>query len=62
MEEGCYIAFVEELPGANTQGATLEETRQNLTEAISLLLGCYREELEQGLVGQTITREPISVP
>ena len=25
-----YIAFVEELPGANTQGATLEEARANL--------------------------------
>ncbi len=31
-----YIGFVEELPGANTQGATLEEARANLQEAISL--------------------------
>ncbi len=30
-----YIAFVEELPGANTQGATLEEARSNLKEAVS---------------------------
>lgn len=29
-----YVGFVEELPGANTQGATLEEARQNLKEAI----------------------------
>ncbi len=29
-----YIASVEELPGANTQGATLEETRENLQEAV----------------------------
>lgn len=29
-----YVAFVEELPGANTQGATLEEVRINLKEAV----------------------------
>ena len=33
-----YIAFVEELPGANTQGATLDETRENLQEAVQLVL------------------------
>ncbi len=33
-----YIAFVEELPGANTQGTTLAEARENLHEAIELVL------------------------
>ena len=33
-----YIGFVEELPGANTQGATLEEARENLREAVELVL------------------------
>ncbi len=37
-----YIAFVEELPGANTQGATLEEARANLTEAVELVLDTNR--------------------
>ena len=32
-----YIGFVEELPGANTQGATLEEARENLKEAVQLI-------------------------
>jgi len=32
-----YAAFVEELPGANTQGKTLEEARRNLAEAVELL-------------------------
>jgi len=32
-----YVAFVEELPGANTQGATLAEARANLHEAIALV-------------------------
>jgi predicted RNase H-like HicB family nuclease len=34
---GGYIRFVEELPGANTQGRTLRETRANLKEAIALV-------------------------
>jgi predicted RNase H-like HicB family nuclease len=33
-----YIGFVEELPDANTQGATLEEVRNNLQEAVALVL------------------------
>lgn len=33
-----YIGFVEELPGANTQGATLEEVRANLKEAVALVV------------------------
>ncbi len=33
-----YVAFVEELPGANTQGATLEKARANLEEAVGLVL------------------------
>ncbi|HEY7985244.1 MAG TPA: type II toxin-antitoxin system HicB family antitoxin [Ktedonobacterales bacterium] len=33
-----WIGYVEELPGANTQGATLEETRENLREAVELML------------------------
>ncbi|HZH33115.1 MAG TPA: type II toxin-antitoxin system HicB family antitoxin [Pyrinomonadaceae bacterium] len=38
-----YIAFVEELPGANSQGATLEEARANLEEAIELVMEANRE-------------------
>lgn len=37
-DEGGYIGFVEELPGANTQGETLEEVRENLQEAIALVM------------------------
>jgi predicted RNase H-like HicB family nuclease len=38
-----YIGFVEELPGATTQGATLEESRANLEEAVHLVLEANRE-------------------
>ena len=41
-----YAAFVEELPGANTQGATLEEARENLQEAVTMLLQANRELTE----------------
>ena len=37
-----YIGFVKELPGANTQGATLEEARANLVEAVELVLEANR--------------------
>ena len=56
-----YIGFVEELPGANTQGATLDETRQNLEEAIDLVLEANRVLAEEALVGQDVIREPISI-
>ena len=57
VSEG-YIAFVEELPGANTQGATLEEARENLQEAVALVLEANRELAEKALAGQQVTREP----
>lgn len=41
-----YIGYVEELPGANTQGETLEETRENLKEAIELVLEANRQLVE----------------
>jgi predicted RNase H-like HicB family nuclease len=53
-----YIAFIEELPGANTQGHTLDEARDNLREAVSLVLEANRELAERSLTGQTVTREP----
>jgi len=37
-----YVGFAEELPGANTQGETLEEARENLQEAIEMILEANR--------------------
>lgn len=42
--EGGYVGYVAELPGANTQGETLDEVRENLSEAIQLILTAKREE------------------
>jgi predicted RNase H-like HicB family nuclease len=52
-----YVAFVEELPGANTQGATLEEARANLKEAAELVLEANRTLLEEELRGAQVIRE-----
>ena len=53
-----YIAFIEELLGANTQGDTLDEARENLKEAVELVLEANRELARQSLKGQNVTREP----
>jgi predicted RNase H-like HicB family nuclease len=56
-----FIAFVEELPGANSQGASLEEARANLEEAVSLVLEANRQLAEEDLAGATVIREPFSL-
>jgi len=56
-----YIAFVEELPGANSQGATLEETRANLEEAVELVMEANRELAKESLGGKTVIREELIV-
>jgi predicted RNase H-like HicB family nuclease len=56
-----YIGFVEELPGANTQGATLEEARENLREAILLVIEANRSMAGQGVEGEPVIRETIRI-
>ena len=58
--EGGWVAWVEELPGALTQGETLEESRANLAEAIELILEANRE-LRQGPVAEGVIRETITI-
>jgi predicted RNase H-like HicB family nuclease len=42
-----YVAFVEELRGASTQAATLDEARKNLKEAVALVLEANRSLAEE---------------
>ncbi len=56
-----YIAFVEELPGANTQGATLDETRENLKEAVELVLEANRTLAEEELRDADVIRETMEL-
>jgi predicted RNase H-like HicB family nuclease len=57
-----YIGFIEELPGANTQGATLEEARANLAEAVELVLEANRTLSQESIQGQQVIRESFSLP
>ncbi len=54
-----YVAFVEELPGANTQGATLEEARTNLRGAVELVLEANRPLAAEEHAGADVIREPL---
>lgn len=56
-----YIAFVEELPGANTQGQTLEEARENLREAVELVLEANRELARSDVGDGDVIREPLRI-
>lgn len=56
-----WIGYVEELSGANTQGATLEEARANLKEAIALIIEANRELARREAAGKTVIRETVNV-
>jgi predicted RNase H-like HicB family nuclease len=55
-----YVAYVEEIPGVNTQGRTLAEARRNLREAIHLILATNRELAAKALCPEP-RRESITV-
>jgi predicted RNase H-like HicB family nuclease len=57
-----YLAFVEELPGANTQAETLEEARANLKEAVTMVLDANRELSKESLEGAEVIRETLILP
>jgi predicted RNase H-like HicB family nuclease len=54
-----WIGFVEELPGANTQGKTLDEARTNLEEAVRLVIEANREIARRETAGRTVIREEL---
>lgn len=56
-----WLGYVEELPGANTQGKTLDEARENLREAVQLIIEANRELLLGQIEGHEIIREPLTV-
>jgi predicted RNase H-like HicB family nuclease len=60
-EGGGYVAYAEELPGSISQGDTLEEARENLRDAIELLVEANRELTGKPRPGKKITREKIKV-
>jgi predicted RNase H-like HicB family nuclease len=60
-EGGGYVAYTEELPGAISEGDTLEEARKNLRDAIEQLLEANRQMTAGSKVGKKVTRETIAI-
>jgi predicted RNase H-like HicB family nuclease len=60
VREG-YIAFVEELPGANTQGATLEEAPANLDEVARVVLEANRTPAQEALGTRSVIHERFKI-
>jgi predicted RNase H-like HicB family nuclease len=59
-EEGGFWAYCPEVPGANGQGETVEETMENLADAIELMLDVLREEANKS-ASQSATRRTVRV-
>ncbi len=59
--EKWYIGYVEEMPGVNTQGQTLEEVRENLHEALRLIIEANRELAARSQGAYRIVKEPIQI-
>ena len=56
-----YTGFVEELPGTYTEGATMEEVRAGLEEAVMMVLESNRALSEEALRGRDVVREPLLI-
>ena len=59
--QNWWIAYIEELPGVNTQGETMEEARENLLEALELVLETNREIAREESQGKDGIRELIAL-
>ncbi|MDO8524634.1 MAG: type II toxin-antitoxin system HicB family antitoxin [bacterium] len=55
-----YLGWIEEIPGVNTQGKTLQETKENLKEALLLILETNKMLSQKTLMGQKVIRETLS--
>lgn len=56
-----WVGSVEELPGANTQGRTLDETRENLRDAVAMVIAANRDLARRDAEGRDVIREEIQV-
>ncbi|XOB40612.1 MAG: type II toxin-antitoxin system HicB family antitoxin [Candidatus Nealsonbacteria bacterium] len=56
-----YLGWVEEIPGVNTQGKTLKEVKENLKEALLLILETNRIINKKEISKGRVIREPLSI-
>lgn len=61
QDGGWWIGYVEELPGANTQGRTLDEARENLKDAVRMVIAANRELARRESEGRDVVREALVV-
>jgi predicted RNase H-like HicB family nuclease len=59
--DGWYMAHCAQIPGANTQGKTIEEAKSNLKEAISLILECEKELAVEQVKNKNVLYRKIGV-
>jgi predicted RNase H-like HicB family nuclease len=60
-QDGWFIGYIEEIPGVLTQGKTIEETKENLMDALELFTETQREESEKELNGAEVIREEVEL-
>ena len=60
-DDGWYMAQCEQVPGAITQGKTIEEVKENIKEAIALILDCEKEDVRMRNKGRRFIRRKITV-
>lgn len=54
-----YLGWIEEISGVNTQGKTLKETKENLKEALFLIIETNRFLNRENSVNQKVIKEPL---
>ncbi|HEX2209916.1 MAG TPA: type II toxin-antitoxin system HicB family antitoxin [Longimicrobium sp.] len=61
VPEGGYVASVKEIPGALTQGETLEQARANLEDAVRLIIETASMDAEEEVTGESVIYEPLLI-
>jgi len=56
-----YVGYIEEIPGVNTQGKTVEEVQENLKEALALVIQANRELARKSIQGSNAIRGTITI-
>lgn len=56
-----YIAYIQEIPGVNTQGRSLKEARANLKDALKMILRANRELTIKSIEAEELIKEPIFI-
>ncbi len=60
-DDGWWVVSVLEIPGAHSQGHTLEEAREMIQDAVRLLLEVRREDAERETESREVIRETLEV-